>query len=135
MLALKNRVLMELQLHGIGKPAPDSVAPAMKPAAAPLQAALASAAPAASDVEPASGTSAPPVAQPSAPAVPFDRTAVIAVGVAAATLILGFAFRCRKRAEPDDETAPASDEAGTVGGQRRGRGGRHAGVVGSRCRC
>ncbi|NHH84185.1 hypothetical protein DRA46_06332 [Burkholderia gladioli] len=124
LLALKNRVLMELQLHGIGKPAPDSAAPKAKPAAAPSKAAPASVASAASGAEPASSASAssvpasaPPVAaapakpaaaQPSAPAAPFDRTAVIAVGVAAAALILGFAFRRRKRAEPDDEAVPAA---------------------------
>lgn len=124
LLALKNRVLMELQLHGIGKPAPDSAAPTAKPAAAPSKAAPASVASAASGAEPASGASAssvpasaPPVAaapakpaaaQPSAAAAPFDRTAVIAVGVAAAALILGFAFRRRKRAEPDDEAVPAA---------------------------
>ncbi|WP_244126073.1 FimV/HubP family polar landmark protein [Burkholderia gladioli] len=124
LLALKNRVLMELQLHGIGKPAPDSAAPKTKPAAAPSKAAPASVASAASGAEPASSASAssapasaPPVAaapakpaaaQPSAPAAPFDRTAVIAVGVAAAALILGFAFRRRKRAEPDDEAVPAA---------------------------
>ncbi len=124
LLALKNRVLMELQLHGIGKPAPDSAAPTAKPAAAPSKAAPASVASAASGAEPASSASAssvpasaPPVAaapakpaaaQPGAPAAPFDRTAVIAVGVAAAALILGFAFRRRKRAEPDDEAVPAA---------------------------
>ncbi|WP_341826395.1 FimV/HubP family polar landmark protein [Burkholderia gladioli] len=124
LLALKNRVLMELQLHGIGKPAPDSAAPKTKPAAAPSKAAPASVASAASGAEPASSASAssapasaPPVAaapakpaaaQPSAPAAPFDRTAVIAVGVAAAALILGFAFRRRKRAEPDDEAVPTA---------------------------
>lgn len=124
LLALKNRVLMELQLHGIGKPAPDSAAPTAKPAAAPSKAAPASVASAASGAEQASSASAssapasaPPVAaapakpaaaQPSAPAAPFDRTAVIAVGVAAAALILGFAFRRRKRAEPDDEAVPAA---------------------------
>ncbi|WP_244110759.1 FimV/HubP family polar landmark protein [Burkholderia gladioli] len=124
LLALKNRVLMELQLHGIGKPAPDSAAPKAKPAAAPSKAAPASVASAASGAEPASSVSAssapasaPPVAaapakpaaaQPGAPAAPFDRTAVIAVGVAAAALILGFAFRRRKRAEPDDEAVPAA---------------------------
>nr|WP_186178280.1 FimV/HubP family polar landmark protein [Burkholderia gladioli] len=124
LLALKNRVLMELQLHGIGKPAPDSAAPKTKPAAAPSKAAPASVASVASGAEQASSASAssapasaPPVAaapakpaaaQPSAPAAPFDRTAVIAVGVAAAALILGFAFRRRKRAEPDDEAVPAA---------------------------
>ncbi|WP_369071111.1 FimV/HubP family polar landmark protein [Burkholderia gladioli] len=124
LLALKNRVLMELQLHGIGKPAPDSAAPTAKPAAAPSKVAPASVASAASGAEPASSASAssvpasaPPVAaapakpaaaQPGAPAAPFDRTAVIAVGVAAAALILGFAFRRRKRAEPDDEAVPAA---------------------------
>ncbi|MEX3605371.1 MAG: hypothetical protein VB142_01080 [Burkholderia sp.] len=69
LFALKNRVLMELQLHGIGKLVPDRAAPATGPAAVPSQAVPAS---------------------------------------AAAALILGFAFRCRKRAEPDNETALAS---------------------------
>ncbi|MEX3628235.1 MAG: FimV/HubP family polar landmark protein [Burkholderia sp.] len=95
LLALKNRVLMELQLHGIGKPAPDKAPPATKPAAAPSQAAPASVASAASEGEPASGASAPSVPASAAP-------------VAAAALILGFAFRRRKRAELDDEAAPIS---------------------------
>ncbi|MEX3526232.1 MAG: hypothetical protein VB143_01660 [Burkholderia sp.] len=94
LLALKNRVLIELQLHGIGKPAPDKAPPVTKPAAAPSRAV------------PAKPAAAQPTA--TAPAAPFDRTAVIAVGVAAAALILGFAFRRRKRAEPDDEAAPIS---------------------------
>ncbi|KAF1012110.1 MAG: hypothetical protein E5299_01252 [Burkholderia gladioli] len=122
LLALKNRVLMELQLHGIGKPAPAAAAPAAKPAAAPSKAAPESVALVANGTELASGASvssmpasAPPVAvilakpvaaQPSAPAAPFDRTAVIAIGVAAAALILGFAFRRCKRAAPNGEAVP-----------------------------
>ncbi|KAF1055997.1 MAG: hypothetical protein GAK41_00224 [Burkholderia gladioli] len=117
-LAPKNRVLMDLQKHGIGKPAPESTAPEAKPAPAAAPSTVGSAAQAASGASaPAAAASAPVVAapaakpaaaRPSAPAAPFDRTAVIAVGVAAAALVLGFLFRRRKRAEPEAEPQPAN---------------------------
>ncbi|KAF1029367.1 MAG: hypothetical protein GAK40_00542 [Burkholderia plantarii] len=135
LLALKNRVLMELQLHGIGKPAPDGGAPrAVSPAAAaearPAVAASGGAASAASSTASASSASAAstlpaaaaspaatqaPSTKPAASvlpgsALPVDRTAVIAIGVAAAALILGFAFRRRKRPETREPEAAESPE-------------------------
>ncbi|MEK6425955.1 MAG: FimV/HubP family polar landmark protein [Burkholderia gladioli] len=119
LLALKNRVLMDLQKHGIGKPAPEATAPEAKPAPVAAPQTAGSAADAASGAsEPATAASSPAAsaatapaakpaaAQPSAPAVPVDRTAMIAIGVAAAALILGFLFRRRKRAEPEAEPQP-----------------------------
>ncbi|WP_321819325.1 MULTISPECIES: FimV/HubP family polar landmark protein [unclassified Burkholderia] len=133
LLALKNRVLMELQKHGIGKPAAtNNVATAPAPAAprpaangtngtndAGASAAASSSAAseaasgvAASAVQPASALVQPAV--PAATAVPargseqIDWRPAAAAGAAVVVLAACFAWRKRRKARPTDETAPAS---------------------------
>ncbi|WP_423369014.1 FimV/HubP family polar landmark protein [Burkholderia sp. LMG 32019] len=133
LLALKNRVLMELQKHGIGKPATtNAVAPAPAPVAlrpAANDAAASSAAPtagetasgvAASAVQPAS-VSAP--TQPAAPvAVPARRTEqmdwrpVAVAGAAVIVLAAGFAWRKRRNGRRKEETGDAGTGATAAAG-------------------
>jgi len=137
LLALKNRVLMELQKHGIGKPADtNNVAPARAPASAPAAPRLAAndagasaAAPATAASEAASGVVASavqPASAPVQPAVPVT-TAAPARGAAridwrpaavagAAVLVLAawFAWRKRRKARPADAITPESGGAAAV---------------------
>ncbi|RQZ45328.1 FimV/HubP family polar landmark protein [Burkholderia sp. Bp9099] len=134
LLALKNRVLMELQKHGIGKPAAtNNVAPApaaprpaangtngtndandaaASAAASSSAASEASSGVAASAVQPASAPVQPAV--PAATAAPargseqIDWRPAAAAGAAVVVLAAGFAWRKRRKARPTDETAPAS---------------------------
>ncbi|KVX78930.1 FimV/HubP family polar landmark protein [Burkholderia ubonensis] len=113
LLALKNRVLMELQKHGIGKPAATgAAADAERPQApsAPRPAAgdagASAAAPGASEA--AATGSAASAAQPQTPPVrpvtttgaagPVDWRPVAAAGAAAALLVAGFMWRKRRNA-------------------------------------
>lgn len=130
LLALKNRVLMELQKHGIGKPAPSgNVAPA--PAAVrPVQGDVAASGAASSAVAgdaasgAASGAAASAVAPASAPVPPvvtsvapppspratgqMDWRPAAAAGVAVVVLIAGFAWRKRRKARAADAAAASS---------------------------
>ncbi|HDR9186575.1 pilus assembly protein FimV [Burkholderia vietnamiensis] len=125
LLALKNRVLMELQKHGIGKPAPSgNVAPA--PAAVrPVQGDVAASGAASSAVAgdaasgAASGAAASAVAPASAPvttvAPPSPRATgqmdwrpAAAAGAAVVVLIAGFAWRKRRKARAADAAAASS---------------------------
>ncbi|WP_175883455.1 FimV/HubP family polar landmark protein [Burkholderia sp. BCC0044] len=130
LLALKNRVLMELQKHGIGKPATTTgVAPAPAPAAPRPSASEAGASAAASAAdEAASGVaaSAPQPAsasvQPVAPvATPARRTEQIdwrpaaAAGAAVIVLAAGFAWRKRRKARRADEAGTAATAAAAGG--------------------
>ncbi|KVO35935.1 FimV/HubP family polar landmark protein [Burkholderia ubonensis] len=113
LLALKNRVLMELQKHGIGKPAATgAAADAGRPQApsAPRPAAgdagASAAAPGASEVAATGGAAS--AAQPQTPPVrPVTTTGaagrvdwrpVAAAGAAAALLVAGFMWRKRRNA-------------------------------------
>ncbi|AJY09558.1 pilus assembly protein FimV [Burkholderia dolosa] len=116
LLALKNRVLMELQKHGIGKPAaPNGAAPTTATAPAAPRAAANDAAPAstavqASDAASAVGASATQPAsasaRPAAPVAPAstNRTTQIdwrptaVAGSAALVLAIWFALRRRRKA-------------------------------------
>ncbi|AJY03957.1 FimV/HubP family polar landmark protein [Burkholderia sp. SIMBA_043] len=130
LLALKNRVLMELQNHGIGKPAPSgNVAPA--PAAVrPVQGDVAASGAASSAVAgdaasgAASGAAASAVAPASAPVPPvvtsvappsspratgqMDWRPAAAAGAAVVVLIAGFAWRKRRKARAADAAAASS---------------------------
>ncbi|WP_441460802.1 FimV/HubP family polar landmark protein [Burkholderia thailandensis] len=129
LLALKNRVLMELQKHGIGKPAtnlaptPARPAPAagseQKPqASAAAGSTTAGAEAAASEAVAGSATNAasasaatPPVSaspRAAAPWVPLNTGAAVAVGAAAVALIAGFALRRRKKGAPSDAIEPGA---------------------------
>lgn len=118
LLALKNRVLMELQKHGIGKPAAN-VAPATAAATTASEtiasdaaagsaasATPASAAPAASMPAAAPRVSAP--AHVAAPQAPFNTGAAVAIGAALAALIVGFALRRRKKGASADAIEPGA---------------------------
>lgn len=129
LLALKNRVLMELQKHGIGKPAAtNNVAPAPAPAAprpaANDGASAAASSPAASEV--ASGvaaSAAQPASAPVQPAVPvvatpsargseqIDWRPAAAAGAAVVVLAAGFAWRKRRKARRADALTPESGGA------------------------
>ncbi|VWB12757.1 pilus assembly protein FimV [Burkholderia lata] len=131
LLALKNRVLMELQKHGIGKPATTiDVAPAPAPApVAPRPAAsdagASAAAPtageaasgvAASAVQPAS-VSAPaqpvaPVAAPARSTEQMDWRPAAVAGAAVIVLAAGFAWRKRRKSRRTDDAG--SDTAATA---------------------
>ncbi|WP_342611987.1 FimV/HubP family polar landmark protein [Burkholderia ambifaria] len=137
LLALKNRVLMELQKHGIGKPADtNNVAPARAPAPAPAaprpaanDAGASAAAPASAASEAASdvvASAVQPASAPVQPAVPVT-TAAPARGAAqidwrptamagGAVLVLAawFAWRKRRKARPADAIAPESGGAAVV---------------------
>ncbi|WP_334039813.1 FimV/HubP family polar landmark protein [Burkholderia ambifaria] len=136
LLALKNRVLMELQKHGIGKPADtNNVAPARAPAPAPAAPrpaandADASAAPASAASEAASGVVASavqPASAPVQPAVPvtiaapargtaqIDWRPTAVAGAAVLVLAAWFARRKRRKARPADAITPESGGAAAV---------------------
>ncbi|WP_027810581.1 FimV/HubP family polar landmark protein [Burkholderia cenocepacia] len=122
LLALKNRVLMELQKHGIGKPATTpGVAPAPVPAtprpaandagasAAASTADEAASGAAASAPQPASASVQPvaPVATPARRAEQMDWRPVAVAGAAVIVLAAGFAWRKRRKGR-------RADDAGTV---------------------
>ncbi|KVZ02113.1 FimV/HubP family polar landmark protein [Burkholderia ubonensis] len=113
LLALKNRVLMELQKHGIGKPATTGAAADAERPQAPSaprpatgDAGASAAAPGASEA--AATGSAASAAQPQTPPVrpvtttgaagPVDWRPVAAAGAAAALLVAGFMWRKRRNA-------------------------------------
>uniref|UniRef100_UPI003218D6F3 FimV/HubP family polar landmark protein n=1 Tax=unclassified Burkholderia TaxID=2613784 RepID=UPI003218D6F3 len=129
LLALKNRVLMELQKHGIGKPAAtNNVAPAPAPAA-PRPAANDAGAPSAASpaTEAASGvaaSAAQPVSAPAQPVAPvtaparasdqMDWRPAAAAGAAVIVLAAGFAWRKRRKGRHTDDagtTAATAAEA------------------------
>ncbi|WP_175832689.1 FimV/HubP family polar landmark protein [Burkholderia cenocepacia] len=122
LLALKNRVLMELQKHGIGKPATTTgVAPAPVPAtprpaandagasAAASTADEAASGAAASAPQPASASVQPvtPVATPARRTEQMDWRPVAVAGAAVIVLAAGFAWRTRRKGR-------RADDAGTV---------------------
>ncbi|MCA8045567.1 FimV/HubP family polar landmark protein [Burkholderia arboris] len=135
LLALKNRVLMELQKHGIGKQATTTgVAPAPAPVpAAPRPAANDTSAPAAASTagEPASGAaaSAPQPAsasaQPVAPVAPvatparrteqMDWRPAAVAGAAVIVLAAGFAWRKRRKGRQSGDEGAAAAAAATGG--------------------
>ncbi|MGS0891632.1 FimV/HubP family polar landmark protein [Burkholderia stagnalis] len=139
LLALKNRVLMELQKHGIGKPAATNVVvPAPVPAApraaaandagAAIAASAASAAAsgaAAGAVEPASASVQPaaPVtaASPASRSNQIDWRPASAAGAAVVVLVAGFLWRKRRKARQADALAG-------VGAAVPGRAGGEAGM-------
>ncbi|WP_338641203.1 FimV/HubP family polar landmark protein [Burkholderia pyrrocinia] len=131
LLALKNRVLMELQKHGIGKPATTNdvaPAPAQAPAAprpaandagapsAASPAAEASSGVAASAAQPASAPAQPaaPVTAPARPADQMDWRPAAAAGAAVIVLAAGFAWRRRRKGRQTDDagTTAAAPAAG-----------------------
>ncbi|WAS56279.1 pilus assembly protein FimV [Burkholderia ambifaria] len=137
LLALKNRVLMELQKHGIGKPADtNNVAPARAPAPAPAaprpaanDAGASAAAPASAASEAASdvvASAAQPASAPAQPAVPvtpaapargaaqIDWRPTAMAGGAVLVLAAWFAWRKRRKARPADAIAPESGGAAVV---------------------
>ncbi|MGI0504650.1 pilus assembly protein FimV, partial [Burkholderia sp. ZZQ-2] len=130
LLALKNRVLMELQKHGIGKPATtNEVAPAPVPApVAPRPAAndtgASAATPAASEAasgvaasaaQPASvsapAQSAAPVAAPARSTGQMDWRPAAVAGAAVIVLAAGFAWRKRRKGRRAEETGDAGTSA------------------------
>ncbi|MCA8157200.1 pilus assembly protein FimV [Burkholderia contaminans] len=133
LLALKNRVLMELQKHGIGKPATtNEVTPAPAPApVAPRPAANdagasatasttgeAASGVAASAVQPASASVSAP-AQPAAPVVApapsheqIDWRPAAVAGAAVIVLAAGFAWRKRRKSRRTDDAG--TDTAATA---------------------
>ncbi|KWH07907.1 pilus assembly protein FimV [Burkholderia territorii] len=134
LLALKNRVLMELQKHGIGKPAATSnvaPAPAAPRAAANENASAAASSPVASDAAASAAASAvQPASAPAQPAVPvtaapptrgseqIDWRPVAAAGAAVVVLAAGFAWRKRRKPRAAEMAAaqtggPASGDAGS----------------------
>ncbi|RQX84886.1 pilus assembly protein FimV [Burkholderia anthina] len=132
LLALKNRVLMELQKHGIGKPATTTgVAPAPAPAPAASRpaandvsasAAASTADEAASGVaasapQPASASVQPiaPVATPARRTEQMDWRPAAAAGAAVIVLAAGFVWRKRRRGRRADD-AGADTTAAAAGG-------------------
>ncbi|KVL00035.1 FimV/HubP family polar landmark protein [Burkholderia cepacia] len=128
LLALKNRVLMELQKHGIGKPATtNEVTPAPAPApvasrpaasdagasaTAPAAGEAASAV-AASAVQPASvsapAQTAAPVAAPARSTEQMDWRPAAVAGAAVIVLAAGFAWRKRRKGVRAEETGDTGD--------------------------
>ncbi|OXI66879.1 pilus assembly protein FimV [Burkholderia sp. AU28863] len=129
LLALKNRVLMELQKHGIGKPATTGIAPAPAPAAPRAAANDAGASAAASTAdEAASGAaaSAPqsasasvqsvaPVATPARRTEQMDWRPAAAAGAAVIVLAAGFVWRKRRKGRRADEAGAAATVAAAGG--------------------
>ncbi|MET3213418.1 UNVERIFIED_ORG: FimV-like protein [Burkholderia territorii] len=130
LLALKNRVLMELQKHGIGKPATTTgIAPAPAPAAPRAAAndagASAAASPAdeaassvaASAPQPASASvqSVAPVATPARRTEQMDWRPAAAAGAAVIVLAAGFAWRKRRQGRRADEAGAAATVAAAGG--------------------
>ncbi|ELW9447159.1 pilus assembly protein FimV [Burkholderia cenocepacia] len=131
LLALKNRVLMELQKHGIGKPAATTgVAPAPAPAAprpatndagasaAASTADEAASGAAASAPQPASASVQPvaPVATPARRTEQMDWRPVAVAGAAVIVLAAGFAWRNRRKGRRADDasTVAAAAAAGAA---------------------
>ncbi|MBG0868881.1 pilus assembly protein FimV [Burkholderia sp. 9777_1386] len=129
LLALKNRVLMELQKHGIGKPAtttgvapaPAPVPAAPRPAAndAGASAAASTASEAASGVaasapQPASASVQPvaPVATPARRPEQMDWRPAAVAGAAVIVLAAGFAWRKRRKGRRADDAGTATVAAG-----------------------
>ncbi|MDR8731370.1 FimV/HubP family polar landmark protein [Burkholderia pseudomultivorans] len=131
LLALKNRVLMELQKHGIGKPAAtDAVAPAPAPVApratpgeARASAAVASpASDAASEVAASAAQPASASAQSAAPVVApppanraeqqIDWRPASVAGAAVVVLAAGFLWRKRRKARQADAAAASAAAGG-----------------------
>ncbi len=129
LLALKNRVLMELQKHGIGKPAatngtapaPAAPRPAANDAGAPAAAAPASevasgvatsaAQPASAPVQPAVPvTSAPPASN----GVQMDWRPAAVAGTGVVVLAAGFAWRRRRKIRLANAIATGSGDAPTA---------------------
>ncbi|MBR8236772.1 pilus assembly protein FimV [Burkholderia sp. AU42008] len=123
LLALKNRVLMELQKHGIGKPATTTgIAPAPAPAApraagndagasaAASTADEAASAVAASAPQPASASVQPvaPVATPARRTEQMDWRPAAAAGAAVIVLAAGFVWRKRRKGRRADEAGAAA---------------------------
>ncbi|AOI59646.1 FimV/HubP family polar landmark protein [Burkholderia diffusa] len=129
LLALKNRVLMELQKHGIGKPAATNnvaPAPAAPRSATNENASAAASSPAASEAASgAAANAAQPASAPVQPAVPatvapaargseqIDWRPAAAAGAAVVVLAAGFAWRKRRKARPAEPVTPETD--GTAG--------------------
>ncbi|KVQ62476.1 FimV/HubP family polar landmark protein [Burkholderia territorii] len=127
LLALKNRVLMELQKHGIGKPAATSnvaPAPAAPRAAANENASAAASSPVASDAAASAAASAvQPASAPAQPAVPvtaapptrgseqIDWRPVAAAGAGVVVLAAGFAWRKRRKGRAAETAAAQPDGA------------------------
>lgn len=129
LLALKNRVLMELQKHGIGKPAAtNNVAPAPAPAAprpaANDGASAAAPSPAASEAVPGvAASAAQPASVPVQPAAlvtatpsardseQIDWRPAVAAGAAVVVLATGFAWRKRRKARRAEAVAAESGGA------------------------
>ncbi|MCO8578801.1 pilus assembly protein FimV, partial [Burkholderia multivorans] len=138
LLALKNRVLMELQKHGIGKPAATTapVAPAPTAPVAPRasddagasSAAAASGADAASGTAPSAASTAAPSVQASAPVVatppanrgePIDWRPAALAGAAVVVLAGGLVWRKRRKhrhaeavaAGSADDASPSVEQA------------------------
>ncbi|KWF06502.1 FimV/HubP family polar landmark protein [Burkholderia pseudomultivorans] len=135
LLALKNRVLMELQKHGIGKPAatnavapaPAPVAPRSTPGEAGASAAVASPASAAasdvaaSAVQPASASqqaAAPVVTPPPANRAEqqVDWRPASLAGAAVVVLAAGFLLRKRRKARQADAAATSAAAGGGAAG-------------------
>ncbi|WP_431228231.1 FimV/HubP family polar landmark protein [Burkholderia contaminans] len=133
LLALKNRVLMELQKHGIGKPATtNEVKPAPAPVAPPPVANEAGASAAASTAgEAASGVAASAVepasvsapTQPVAPVVTparsheqMDWRPAAVAGAAVIVLAAGFAWRKRRKSRRTDDAGTDTVAAATAAG-------------------
>jgi len=134
LLALKNRVLMELQKHGIGKPAtttgvapaPAPVAP--RPAASDAGASTGASAAASTADEAASGAaaSAPqpasasvqpvvPVATPARRTEQMDWRPAAAAGAAVIVLAAGFVWRKRRKGRRADDAGAATTAAAAGG--------------------
>ncbi|ABB12239.1 hypothetical protein Bcep18194_B2128 [Burkholderia lata] len=139
LLALKNRVLMELQKHGIGKPATtNDVTPAPAPAPAPApvaprpaanDAGASAAAPAAGEsasgvaasaVQPASASApaqpAAPVAAPARSTEQMDWRPAAVAGAAVLVLAAGFAWRKRRKSRRTDEAGTDTAATATAAG-------------------
>ncbi|KVG64102.1 FimV/HubP family polar landmark protein [Burkholderia pseudomultivorans] len=131
LLALKNRVLMELQKHGIGKPAattavapaPAPVAPRSTPGEAGASAAVASpASAAASDVAASAAQPASASGQAAAPVVTpppanraeqqIDWRPASLAGAAVVVLAAGFLLRKRRKARQADAAAASAAAGG-----------------------
>ncbi|WGS46720.1 pilus assembly protein FimV [Burkholderia sp. JSH-S8] len=131
LLALKNRVLMELQKHGIGKPGATAGAGSTQAPAAPRAAANdagASAAASNADTAAASGVAASAAQPETAPARPAVTPAPAPAGAAAqidwrvasaagaaVLLVAGFLWRKRRSARRDEAAAAAGAGSSTTG--------------------
>ncbi|MCA8428513.1 FimV/HubP family polar landmark protein [Burkholderia seminalis] len=117
LLALKNRVLMELQKHGIGKPgtANDAGASAAAPAASEAASAVAaSAAQSASASASAPARPAAPVATPARRTEQMDWRPAAVAGAAVIVLAAGFAWRKRRKGRETGDAGEVAAAAGTA---------------------